>query len=147
MAERVKPTTNGRPKPTPQTPVKAESPKPSAEADDEDEAEDEAEDGEEAANEGSETDDEGDQGDAEGDDEPEAETEDAKADEPKRPVLDSPRPFGIHVKGLVVHFKKGKNLLEAMPFVTGGHGTVKELLKAIKSESYVRDNGAEIIYR
>lgn len=58
-------------------------------------------------------------------------------EEPKKgqAVLDSPRDFGIFVKGILVRFRKGRTPL------------TPELAKACEEDSYVKDNGAEVIYR
>lgn len=58
----------------------------------------------------------------------------------ERPYLDAPRPFGIHVKGILVRFEKGRT-----PITTRGEVSAEELLEALKTDGYVADNGAEVV--
>lgn len=55
----------------------------------------------------------------------------------QRPYLESPRPFGIHMKdGILRSFNKGRNLLKHL---------TPEQVQELKDHSYVADNGAEVI--
>lgn len=58
----------------------------------------------------------------------------------ERPYLDAPRPFGIHIEGILVRFPKGRT-----PIKDHGELTADQVLKALKSDSYVADNGAEVV--
>lgn len=61
-----------------------------------------------------------------------------------RPYLDSPRDFGIHVKGLLCRFKKGRTSIKMYAANLAGV-SYEDLLKALREDSYVRDNGAELV--
>ena len=50
-------------------------------------------------------------------------------------ILDTPNDFGVHIGGLVHRFRRGKTPLTV------------EQLEFLKGDSYVKDNGASIIYR
>lgn len=58
-----------------------------------------------------------------------------KAPRGKQAVLHSPQDFGIHIAGVLHRFRKGKTLL------------TPEQEAACLSDSYVKDNGAEVLYR
>ena len=60
----------------------------------------------------------------------------------ERPYLDSPRDFGIYVEGYLVRFKKGRTSINDE---THANLSGERLLKAIKEDAYVFDNGAELI--
>lgn len=55
--------------------------------------------------------------------------------QPGQAFLDSPQAFGIHINGVLVRFRKGRTPLTA------------EQAEACEKHSYVKDNGAEVIYR
>lgn len=58
----------------------------------------------------------------------------------ERPYLDSPRPFGIYIKGVLVRFPKGRT-----PIKDYGVLSQADVLAAVKKDSYVADNGAEVV--
>ena len=55
--------------------------------------------------------------------------------QPGQALLDSPQAFGIHINGTLVRFRKGRTPL------------TPEQAEACERDSYVKDNGAEVIYR
>lgn len=57
----------------------------------------------------------------------------AKLPSTERPYLDSPRPFGIWIGGVLVRFAKGKTVLTA------------EQAEALKAHPYTSANGAEVV--
>ena len=52
-----------------------------------------------------------------------------------KPILSSPRDFGVHINGLLHRFKKGRTPL------------TEEQHDALSIDPYVADNGAEITYK
>lgn len=60
--------------------------------------------------------------------------------EPTRPYLDSPREFGIHIEGILVRFLKGKH-----PVKASGDISKEKVLAALRTDSYVADNGATLV--
>lgn len=57
-----------------------------------------------------------------------------------RPYLDSPQPFGIHIEGILMRFPKGR-----FPIRDTDTLTQAQILKALKTDGYVADNGAEVV--
>ena len=54
----------------------------------------------------------------------------------QRPYLDSPRAFGVRINGILHRFGKGRTLLKHLS---------KDDFAVLKADSYVADNGAEIV--
>lgn len=72
-------------------------------------------------------------------------TKPAKPAKMAPPYLESPRDFGIHIKGHLVRFKKGRTSLAAGAYQPPYGVTLAQVLDALRKDSYVADNGAELM--
>lgn len=67
-----------------------------------------------------------------------------KPEKVRGPYLDSPRAFGIHIKGHLVRFGKGRTAINDHAYKQYGL-TGADVLEALRKDSYVADNGAEVV--